>query len=110
MSESINDDTGNWFGRLGGWFDDTLDKAIDGYITIESSKHETSSTQVPASVGVTEPVTQPVQTVTNTPSTVMTTTAAQPVNNQIIQGIDNKHLAIGVGGLVLMVMVLGGRK
>ncbi len=109
MAEPIHDEAGSWFGKLTGWFDDTLDKAIDGYITIESSKHETNSTQVPASVGVTEPVTQPVQTVTNTPPTVMTA-PAQPANNQLIAGIDNKHLAIGVGGLVLMVMVLGGRR
>ena len=110
MAESKNDDVGSWFGRLVSWTDETIDKAIDGYIEIETSKAETSAAQVPASVGVTEPVTQPVQTVTNTPPTVMTTTATQPVNDQLIQGIDNKHLALGVGGLVLLVMVLGGRR
>lgn len=103
------DVSGDWLSKFGGWVDDKLDSAMNIYGEVMQSKYETSTPQVSASVGVTEPVTQPVQTVTNTPPTVMTA-PEQPANNQIISGVDNKYLALGVGGLVLLVMVMGGRR
>ncbi|WP_417551817.1 hypothetical protein [Marinomonas fungiae] len=107
------DVTGSIFGSLWNEIKDTVSNTgealLDAYVKIETSKQETSNAQIPASVGVTEPVTQPVQTVTDTPTTVMTSPAQQQTN-QLIAGVDNKYLALGVGGLVLAVMVLGGRR
>ncbi len=107
------DVTGGIFGSIWNEIKDTASNAgealLDAYVKVETSKQETTTPQVPASVGVTEPVTQPVQTTDSQPTTVMTTTQRTPTN-QIITGVDNKYLALGVGGLVLLVMVMGGRR
>lgn len=88
---------------------DALGKLVDGYVKIETASTEARNPQLTGSVGVTEPVTQPVHTTDSQPTTVMTTTQTTPTN-QIIAGVDNKYLALGVGGLVLLVMVMGGRR
>ncbi|MFT2112172.1 hypothetical protein [Marinomonas sp. 2405UD68-3] len=88
MAESILDEAGRWLGGI-------LDKGLDVYQNIEMSKHETNSTQLPASVGVTEPVTQPDNTAKNTGISVSS-----------VENIDNKILMVGGGAFVLLLLVV----
>ncbi|WP_191601406.1 hypothetical protein [Marinomonas algicola] len=88
---SLWDEAGDFFGKVGGVFVDYVEAK------------ETDQPQIPASVGVTEPVasapqTPTQQTVTVTPS------------SQLISGISNQALAlIGGGGLLLVVLLTRGR-
>lgn len=80
---SLWDDAGDFFGKVGGVYADILDAK------------ETSQPQLPASVGVTEPVTTQ-QPTTQTPIATVT----QPA-------LDNKTLLmLGGGAFVMMLLML----
>lgn len=91
---SVWDEMGNFLGKVGGVYADIIEAK------------ETDQPQLSASAGVTEPVTPPAPTATTQQPVVTVTTP----DNQIISGVENKYLALGVGALVLLVMVMGGRR
>ena len=75
---------------------DFFGKVVDGYVEVETANAEASQPQVPASVGVTEPVTQPATTTTATGVPVTTGTT-----------LDNKTMMmIGGGAFALLLLVV----